>query len=296
LKPHWENNPAYGQYQGTIVNGESYGQTDFDWDMEAAWDFWLQYVGSGGGGIRTRYWEFDHGVTERPTLGAQTNEGIVLPSPYGLSNPVFGGPEAFNFDTDLEIQVIDLEALQRLRRGAWNWELSGGLRWASLEQDYRASFTIGTNTFMNFAQDFNGIGPLLGIEGRRQLFDSRISLFGKARGAVLFGDYEANGVNGRNTTNFGLLIDEVASASRWDTIPVLEFEIGAAVNQPIGAATAFLEVAFVGNTWLGAGNASSSSPLSSGAPQTISRIPNFGTDSNDNLSLIGGRLSTGVRY
>ena len=296
IKPHWDNNPEYGLFVNT-PGARTYRQVDFDWDFEPAWDIWGEFVGAGGGGLRTRYWQFDHRVSDRPVLGNLVNEGIILPTPLGLSANVFGGPPPLQsyFESGLEMDVLDVEVVQRFgQQTDWSWELSGGLRWASIEQHYRGLLFNATGSFVTVEQEFNGIGPLLAVEGRRSFLGSRLSLFSKARGAILFGQANATGVLGRQV---GPFVDATSSASNWDTLPVIELELGASFNQPLGPVTAFVEFAFVGSTWIGAGNTSHSGPLQQGAPAFLgSPQPLFSTSNNDTLGLIGGRLTGGLIY
>jgi hypothetical protein len=291
VKPHWTNNPAYGIFKGLPVNGESYSQFDFDWDFKGAWDIWLQYVSPNGAGLRTRYWQFDHGVSlQSDSLVQGFTEGVVLPRPYGVPTNQFGDA-LFQFQNGLQMDLVDIEALQQLGGGGWFWELSGGLRWAAVKQDYMATIGGPSLHFLQSRNDFNGIGPLLAVQARRA-YSQRLTTFGKARGVLLFGETQATGQLGRLAFP---IVDSTFSAVRWNTMPVVELELGASYNQPIGAITAFTEIALVGSTWFGAGNGSSSGPLEAGTPGGNDQ-PTFGTSTNENLGLVGGRFTAGLRY
>ena len=293
LQSYWENNPAYGTFN-VVNNPSTYSQIDFDWDVETAWDFWLETVGSSGLGTRFRYWQFDNGLSETPAISQDGNDGVVLPRPLGLEINSFGGPHTFQFASGLEIHVIDLEVLKQFRHRNWQWEASTGIRIASTTQEYYgARLNNPAPIAVRMRHDFDGVGPMLGLSGRRVLGSSGLSLFARSRTALLFGDVDEIGTVTIVNAN---AVSSAANASRTDLMPVAEMELGAAFNRDLGAATAFIELAWVANVWFGAGNSSNTGPLQAGGPTNITTFPLITSNNNDNLGLMGGRLSAGLRY
>lgn len=82
----------------------------------------------------------------------------------------------------IELQAADLEATVTQR--VWNWDtvLAAGARYGRLNY---VNPTAGIFGVGNAA--FDGVGPTLALEGRRRLGSSGFSLYGNARGSLLFG-------------------------------------------------------------------------------------------------------------
>jgi len=139
----------YGQEGGVAA----FSGDTIDFGMELAPRFELGYVGSGGTGVRARYW----------MMQADANDA--------------GGSEL-----DLDTFSFDMEILSQHRiNSRTELEISAGLRYI----DFRQLMTeeiLG----MDFTNEFNGFGGTLGIEAKRDIGFGK--LYAKARGSILMGD------------------------------------------------------------------------------------------------------------
>ncbi len=68
--------------------------------------------------------------------------------------------------------------------------VSGGFRYASMKQHFHSAVTSGAVPIglLNWDRKFEGGGLTVGAEGRKSLASSRLSVFGSARGSLLYGD------------------------------------------------------------------------------------------------------------
>lgn len=147
----------YAGYELTVLrpwvgNANDFG-AGFSDDYGYGHRFTLGYSNCTGIGARMRYWFYNHG--------------------HDVVPPKFG-PDIFSFDMD----VVDLE--MTLNGEFCNWELlvSGGVRYGRLGIDW-----------VPFDQhvDFEGVGPTVALEARRQAGCRGLYLVGNFRSSVLLG-------------------------------------------------------------------------------------------------------------
>jgi hypothetical protein len=140
-----------------------------EYDYEFAPRFVLGYVGPGGLGVRTRYWEID---------GSATSEA---------GNAI--GVNAYN---------IDIEAFQDYCLGCnTTLELSFGVRYAELWQDSvvgAAAAPVGVVT------GFSGFGGTMAAEVNRAVF--RGDVYARARLSVLMGDVVGHQTGGQAVASY----------------------------------------------------------------------------------------------
>lgn len=188
----------YGSYEAVFVtpfqsnNTAIIAQNDpviehlgFDWEMKYSNRFELGYLNSPGGlGWRARYWQFDQSTSFAvdSNVGLVQDEGAIIWSSTNDGDTIIG---LVDVDTavmtqSIDAQVFDLE-LQTL--GTKNFLVSGGFRFAEIDQSYLA------NTDSGIAigdMDFRGYGPTLAAEYRRNIWCGW-DVFANGRGSVLFG-------------------------------------------------------------------------------------------------------------
>ena len=159
--------------------------------------------------------------------------------------------------------------------------LAGGLRLASLDQTYNA-YTHGEALLSSSV--FSGIGPTLGLEARRNLGGTGISLYGSARGSILFGSAHQIATIPDRTN--------VANDHRDIGMPVAEAELGLEYGRTVGTSRFFGQIALVGQEWFGAGGASRSSTdvIPGGAFSTSSYV------GDSDLAFLGLLIRAGVNY
>ena len=122
--------------------------------MSPSWRTWLSYTGSNGLGLRARYWEFDHHITNNLNI----------------------------FTYDLDAFTIDLEVTySKLIGGDWDVLLSGGVRHFGFNE---------VRTFLSPSTvDSDLTGVVIGGELKRNLIGG-LRGYGVTRGSAVFGDLE----------------------------------------------------------------------------------------------------------
>ncbi len=269
VQPHFEANPAFTTTLGggiaAVPATTAIFQRDFDWDYHFAPQAFVGFIGANGLGLRGRYWRFDESTDISAANGtgfSPITGGTTITDATGFLVSTTAG-DLLTFESDLQLDVLDVEALQEIVRGPWTVTLSGGVRLADLRQSYTARLfnpgpAIETFDILQSNQRFKGIGPVAAAEVRRQLFNSGLAIYGSARAAVLFGTGERS--SSLSETTAGALTDFSSfSSSRDDVMPVTELEIGAEYAFNFRNFQLFVRATYVGHVWFGAGSAASES-------------------------------------
>jgi len=287
IKPFFDSNPAF-HTSTTAASGSGLHLTsatatqyqDFDYDLGAAPLIWVGYVGGDGLGVRGRWWTFDQGSRFNAVNDDSSGATVITSAaPQGLSIHSPGtalglalAPDTLAFNSNLRLNVWDLEATQDLHLGCWGLTLSGGARYVHMSQDYNAfrANPGGTAPTVFISEDaesvqsghnFNGAGPTVSLEARRALGDTGLVLYGLTRGSLLFGSGKQQTALTREVTGtsrgtpFDLLVTSDSVASRDDFVPIIELEVGAEYGMDFGRCHPFIRTGLVGQTWFGAGNA-----------------------------------------
>jgi hypothetical protein len=280
IKPTWETNPAF--LTSTALGGGAFAlnQQDFDYDHEFAPRVWLGYVGGSGLGVRGNWWGLDSDAGATATATATTALFSATPLGLGFFTTVAG--DTMNIQSDLDLDVIDLEAVQTFGRNGWSGLVSGGVRWAQIRQQYRLTAvpTVGLTDALGSTHSFDGIGPTASLELRQRLWDTGFSLFGSGRAAILFGNSDQHVVQVLD----GALVAD-ATTGQFDVIPVGELEIGTMYDWDTGFGNAFVSASLVGMTFFGAGNSANVESAFTG-----------GADNTSNLGFFGLSAAAGIRY
>ena len=130
--------------------------------------------------------KFDFNATPRVTLGVIGEDGLGLRGQwFEYSHAEDANVAATNINPPgqrfaIDAYTVDLEVFEEFQvHENWGLELSGGFRHSGFEEVMRDNAEIRTH-------DFNGIGPVVGIEARRRFLGGR--LYGRFQAATLFGD------------------------------------------------------------------------------------------------------------
>lgn len=130
--------------------------------------------------------EFDFNISPRVTLGAVAAGGLGFRGQWweyahveDANVPATGGtPPEQRFAVDA--YTVDLEFFEAFDLNSnWTVELSGGARHTGFEETMFDNNLLRYNTFF-------GIGPVVGLEGRRRFLNGQ--LYGRLQAATLFGD------------------------------------------------------------------------------------------------------------
>jgi hypothetical protein len=203
---------------------------------------------------------------------------ITSANPMGLSFTGGSSGDQLNFSSNVQFNVWDFEATKCWVCGNLQVLGAAGVRYVHMSQDYSASLRPGpksgsTKTDIVFGHNFNGAGPTIAFDSKYRIRESGLALYGKARGAILFGTAKEHLVFSTPTT----IHDR--SARQADVMPVGELEVGGEFSHELGRALGFVQLGFVGQAWWGAGNAANSYPHDS-----------------TNLGLVGLVLRGGINF
>jgi hypothetical protein len=299
LRPHWDTNPAYAVFRATPGDPAAFSsrqQKNFDWDTEAAPLVWLGWVTPSGCGVRGRYWEFDADVTTGVLNDSNALASVTIASaaPLGLGVSGTTVGDRIGVESDLRLEVADLEATQAFDICQWSFLVAGGLRYASVTQRYHAGFipadpTTDSVVTLRSNHSFHGAGPTVAFEARRYL-GYGWALYGAGRGSLLFGSGKQDVARLSNDGVTGAL-DAVATArdDNDDLLPIVELELGGEWAWECCYGRLLFQAGVVSQTWFGAGNAANSDLIDATALAQSA-------DNDSNLGLVGLKLSVGWEY
>jgi len=221
----------------------------FEYDYEITPRMWLGYVGSGGRGVRARYWQFEH--SGRPRALTQTDPNIIYGAdwihPWGMITALTTGVgQTMSITNSIEAQALDLEATQTMNFGWTEIMFGGGLRYAYLETKFDA--VIPGVDFLTARHDFEGIGPTISMDVRLPIcYCEGLAMYGGGRYSIMFGQSWAYGENGSDP--FDYTLDEVMSIG--------EIEIGLEWTRTVSWLGLFVARAgYEGQVWYEAGSPS----------------------------------------
>lgn len=316
LQPRWGNNPAWAandalatQVGGAFTTASATYQENFDYRMQAAPLVWVGYMNPNGIGLRARWWQLREGAFSAVASPAEADPTFqrTIYSAWPLGLGVGAGSRAgtdylLQTYSRLAVDVADFEVMGEFHPGRWTLVLGGGVRYAHLAQGYAAVLTgtpLAVNgpsllTAVNYGRNFNGAGPTLLVEARRPLGSSFLSFFTNTRGSLLVGrgTQRCAAISHAFEPGDNITYDDAAVASTLtdDVLPVAEIELGLRYERPVGYCRLFVETAFVGQAWFGAGNSANSGPIT-GTP-----FPDEALDTNSTLGLVGLKVAGGIRY
>ena len=309
LKPHWDVNPAIGV---AILGNSPFVDTvivrEFDWDYKTSPQVWLGYFGSNGFGVRVRWWEFDHSANpvvqvepaDPAVAGGQAFVfGLQLPGLNKTTELLVPGVSQVTSFSDLSLEVLDFELAHRTEFCQWSLLFSGGVRYARIRQNYLAIETDPgfVEVVQSSSNRFEGWGPTVAVEARRDLGCSGLMFYSNLRASVVYGDrnYAANdfvlipGVAGPGNP-------EESNIRGKDLLPSTEVEVGLEYTVQTYYGCLTLQAGLVGQAWFGVGNATLT-----GLPHKEKLGVNIfaystSAESNSNLGLFGGRFGAELAY
>lgn len=262
LKPHYEDNTALTLLDGNAAGDSILTDVGFEHDTELAPRVYFGWRHCDGVGLRATWWSFDH---EAEAVSASPDaDGFGR-----VSHPEFSGvdistnipTDVFSAASDLEATAIDIEATQEACVGGWDLVVAGGLRYADIEQGYRASTSNATPALrgtIDYRQSIDGIGPTISLGASRPL--GRIArVFCRARGSVLFGDGESL-LTASENIDAPPEISTSRSTDRDDLLSIGEVQVGFMWRGRGRRHTPyrpFVSIALEGQVWNGAGSATS---------------------------------------
>lgn len=230
---------------------------EFHYDHEITPKIWLGWVGASGFGGRARYWIFDH-EGDTSTLAPQGDSGAeawVPDAGYLFASGLFG--ETLVVGDSLKVYTVDLEITQQMHFLPASFQFGGGLRIAGIETTYHAQVLddqAAVTEGLLFERNFEGAGPTMSLEYRREIATSGFAVLAGLRGSVLFGERTAVG------QETDLFWDEVDITSTHDNTSVLgigEVELGLEYARQLDWGRAFFRGTYEGQLWLDGGTPNS---------------------------------------
>jgi hypothetical protein len=186
-KPFYKE--SFQAFTVSTING-AYDLLPFSQDYKATPRLWLGYVGESGLGVRATCWQFDQTgnplsvVSDATSIANAQIVSVVFPATItALPGQVL------SVSNGLQLNTVDLEGTQRMTIGQVSLVGAGGLRYASLQQNYGATVTDNgvPLELLSWRRRFEGVGPTVSAELRRPVGQCGLSLVASGRGSLLFG-------------------------------------------------------------------------------------------------------------
>lgn len=306
LKPNWTTNPAYLISTVSTGNLQKSEQAGFEYGFTPTPVFTAGFISPRGIGFRARYWylndsenlstRFDNSLKRLMTAGPL---GVVLLSTAGLTSGFF---DNFTFESTLSMQTADAEIIIDRQYNEWHILLSGGARYASIDQTYivhnhgeTSGITLAVSEHSNFlhsSQSSDGFGPTLNAEVNYAVGWGNLSLYGNGRNSFIFGTRSENVRARIENTMIGTTFEEADTGGN-TLFTIFEGEFGVNWTKQFnpGIETQW-RFGVVGQTWLNVSNSSNSGNLNDNF--TVNQT---GEDNSAlNLGLIGFSLSGTVIF
>lgn len=261
VKPYFGNNVAFTTTDNSGTNS-TISETDFDYDLEFSPRVFLGWNRDCDDvGFRATWWQFDHSASTAETNPPVSGLGnVALPEFGGVTIESVTPTDVITADSSLNAYTIDLEATKTTNFCSWQFGMSGGFRYAYLEQGYLGLLSddsLNALDQVDFSHSIEGFGPTIGFEAFRP-YGCQSGVFCKARGSLLFGDSKSSLIADQDLslTTPSRVTQTTASD---DILSICELQVGyrwQADPCRCRGVQPFLSIAMEGQLWDGAGNAS----------------------------------------
>lgn len=258
VKPRYSENVAFTTLESDGNNNSMFADTEFDYDLELSPRVWVEAALSDCWSWRISYWQFDHAPAATTTSpNANTFGEITHPGFRDVDISTTIPTDTFTASSSLNAYSIDLEALKSSRLSGWQLGVGGGLRYASVEQNYFAQLRNTLNVLrgqIDFTHELEGFGPTISLSAKRPLM-GQVKLVCAARGSLLFGD----GLSRLDALEDTAPSTTISVTNRDDLLSIAEARVGLEWLSPKKRRSWqwLLSTAIEGQTWGNAGNGSS---------------------------------------
>lgn len=197
----------------------------FSNQLEGAYRLVAEKEHASGTGLRFQFFDFDNGVDYEGTW----ENGVSL---------------QFEGLIDVEVYAFDAEATQRTTFRYWDLIIGGGLRAGGVDITQGGALYSSVSSFYGVPSgvDFDGVGPTLSLYGERALGDTGLSIVGRGRVSLLFGELE-------QTPTFGAATPPILSRTTDDIAQVTEIQFGLNYSRCLGPATGTFGVFWEAQRW-----------------------------------------------
>lgn len=318
LKGYANGNLSYSIFATESVNGVPVSNVttvnEFENGVDIGYRATVGYSRGDGWGGRVRYFKWESADDQSavdntdgvPVGGTGVVSRLDAAAPLGLQFfTSFGSvndPTTTVYGNIMRVEIWDLELTKNTTCGCMDLTWSVGLRYLQLNQQYNATEQLNgppsdnrnletrISQTLRSQHTLNGLGPILGLEGRHNIFDN-LSVYGLGRVGFIF-------MEGRQEAYHRINYDpqtvppfipnpELFSAQqdRAKMVTTAEVELGLEYGVDMGNSQVYARGGLLGMHFGGVGNSSRSAR---GAGPFESQ--------NDNLSLFGLTASIGIRY
>ena len=216
----------FGSVFPEVPSGTYFGGS-LDGGLQGGWRIVAEAENQSGLGVRFQYFEFDNAVSYQ----GEWENGVSL---------IFGG------DIGVDVYAVDIEATQRATFRKWDLVVGGGLRAGGVDISQGGGLFTGLTSFygVRSGADFDGVGPTVSLAAERPLGGSGLSVIGRARASLLFG--EVDQVPTFGVTPFPPVIP---TRTTDDLVQVTEIQFGMNYEREFGAATGTFGVFWEAQRW-----------------------------------------------
>jgi hypothetical protein len=233
-KPFYGRNPSLLRVSQPQSQQFVIDQQEFDFDFTSSPRVWIAGESASGVGVRATWWQY----------ASEADPVSMAPAANGferIEHPNFGDvdisaitpTERLSAAASLEVYWVDLEMTRSAKFGIGEILVSGGMRFASLEQRYSAE-QQNANALrsgeINYSNRVRGIGPTISLMWTRQI-TKRWSWDAMGRGSLLAGEgqerldaaEDLDFINPQYTTRTG---------GRDQLLPIADLRLGTAYALP----------------------------------------------------------------
>lgn len=236
IRPHFSEAIAFAQGTQTPTTLATEGR-ELQFGYDSSFRVFAGYRrGYGQGELRFTFWHFEGDISVEGTAGpgqfivdpfGNVVGAVTVLDLYGRFAPTaLVGGNLIRTKAAVETNVYDFDFVKPILSRSPNWGLnwSAGVRIADIDQYYESVITLAGAPLSrgDFAANFIGAGPRLGVEARRHFgVEGRLSLFANGHASLLLGE---NTIRSSNAPNPAFSASQSESLTR--TIPVMETELG----------------------------------------------------------------------
>jgi len=170
--------------------------------------------------LSANYWFYQGQSTHSRTLSGGSgflNADLVHPNTTSVAVDSLSA----RADYDMDFDIIDLQYRTTLREEAYLMYLTFGARYARLDEDFHARYSMLGTTHVVSDIGFDGLGPRLGLEIEKAL-DGDFHMYVRGGASLLLGNFNAN----YRQTNIFSGTQATAGFDDNRLVPVTELELG----------------------------------------------------------------------
>ena len=238
LRPHFGNDLAFHQQTITTTNGVGNANgavitqdraVNFDYDYNSDYRIVVgRHVGNGELRFAYTHIQGEDNVSGSADGGFLSGSGVAVQGLGGTQ--LTGAGDTVNATSHLLLSLYDIDDVQHIDMpgcgecgNGWDLSWSFGVRFATIHRtiDEQDPFEV-----VNLGSSFNGVGPRIGMEGRRNLWGTHFAAYVNADASLLVGHYRSA------FQEFvpGVLEDTVTEQANNETRVVPNFELSLGVS------------------------------------------------------------------